>query len=580
MKNVLKIAALICISGMIWSCSYDDRDLWNKIEEIDSRLESLEQKIEKMNQDITSIQAIVNALNKGKVIMDVETLADGYKLIFSDNTSITIKHGTNGKDGSEGAKGADAPIIGVKADMDGIYYWTQTLNGETSWLLDDKGDKIPVHGKDGANGITPVISIDEEGYWTVDLGNGPEYILDADGNRIKAIPDNDTDLFTDMDEDSSSVTLYLANGTSITIPKLLSLTIGFVDGDNQIIKVGETKQFALTNTNLDYCKMLDITEGWDAKLSYTPVKAISDVMISITAPSALTDSNRNCEIHILVSDEAGNCKLSKLHLTCVEYELRVLTFEDADAKFSPFELDYCGVNISTWSDLIEESQYEGSMTYGDYSSAAYTWWDENNTELMHIFPYNNSAYCYWGGGHVISNYNTKNYSEYGDYNNQLTVFNNAAGNDMSTTGGGHNGSDHFAMHFGYKDNSSFCMVENLPALTFADGEARVIDHLYVNNSTYAINSYMNGNGLSGSIGPEDWVKAVAIGYDADGEKTGETSIYLCNGPDNIVMEWTKWELSSLGKVVSVEFNITGSSDNGYGYSQPAYFAYDDVCVRF
>lgn len=33
-------------------------------------------------------------------------------------------------------------------------------------------------------------------------------------------------------------------------------------------------------------------------------------------------------------------------------------------------------------------------------------------------------------------------------------------------------------------------------------------------------------------------------------------------------------------MVSVEFNITGSSDNGYGYSQPAYFAYDDVAVRF
>ena len=28
------------------------------------------------------------------------------------------------------------------------------------------------------------------------------------------------------------------------------------------------------------------------------------------------------------------------------------------------------------------------------------------------------------------------------------------------------------------------------------------------------------------------------------------------------------------------FNVTGSSDNGYGFSQPAYFAYDDVAVRF
>lgn len=46
------------------------------------------------------------------------------------------------------------------------------------------------------------------------------------------------------------------------------------------------------------------------------------------------------------------------------------------------------------------------------------------------------------------------------------------------------------------------------------------------------------------------------------------------------MEWTKWDLSVLGKVAKVDFNITGSSDNGYGFSQPAYFAYDDVAVRF
>jgi hypothetical protein len=76
------------------------------------------------------------------------------------------------------------------------------------------------------------------------------------------------------------------------------------------------------------------------------------------------------------------------------------------------------------------------------------------------------------------------------------------------------------------------------------------------------------------------VKAVAIGYDADGNEPGRVEIYLCNGPDNIVTEWTKWDLSSLGKVVKVDFNITGSSDNGYGFSQPAYFAYDDVAVRF
>ena len=61
---------------------------------------------------------------------------------------------------------------------------------------------------------------------------------------------------------------------------------------------------------------------------------------------------------------------------------------------------------------------------------------------------------------------------------------------------------------------------------------------------------------------------------------GESEFYLCNGPENIVTEWTKWDLSSLGKVAKISFNMAGSSDNGYGFSQPAYFAYDDVAVAF
>ena len=100
------------------------------------------------------------------------------------------------------------------------------------------------------------------------------------------------------------------------------------------------------------------------------------------------------------------------------------------------------------------------------------------------------------------------------------------------------------------------------------------------NSTYAMNCYVSGNGLTAKIGPDDWVQLIATGYDSADTKTGETKFYMCNGPDNIVRDWAKWDLSSLGEVAKVEFNVTGSSDNGYGFSQPAYFAYDDVAVRF
>lgn len=264
-----------------------------------------------------------------------------------------------------------------------------------------------------------------------------------------------------------------------------------------------------------------------------------------------------------------------------DYELRVLTFEDADYKG---ETNFAGGN--NWTSLIDSPQYGGKMLYGesgagvDSVDAAYKWTDKNNTWLSNTLSEGYGSWCYWSGGHAVSNYVSGEISKYGGFESQLTVYKKDV-SGLERTGGGHNGSNNFAVHYGYADNSGYGLTEaSLPALTFADGTARVIDHMYVNNTDYALNCYIDGNGLTAKIGDDDWVKLVATGYNAAGEKTGTASIYLCNGPKNIMMDWTKWDLSGLGKVLKVTFNVTGSSDNGYGFSQPAYFAYDDVAVRF
>lgn len=262
-----------------------------------------------------------------------------------------------------------------------------------------------------------------------------------------------------------------------------------------------------------------------------------------------------------------------------DYELRVLTFEDTDYKGTG---TMQSTGTANWSSLIDDPQYGGKQLYGESGSGSnesnYFWADENNTMLAHEFPYNWYSYCYWGGGHAISNYNSGDIKT-GAFNYQLTIYKkDVAG--IANNYGGHDGSDNFCVHYGYHDNSGFS-AENLPALYFYDGEARVIDHMYVTNTCYNLNCYIDGNGLTAKIGSDDWVKLTAIGYDSEGNEVADKAeMYLCNGPENIVMDWTKFDLSVLGAVTRVEFNISGSSDNGYGFSQPAYFAYDDVAVRF
>jgi len=287
------------------------------------------------------------------------------------------------------------------------------------------------------------------------------------------------------------------------------------------------------------------------------------------------------------------------------YELRVLTFEDEDAKFSPYTLDYAGVEINTWSDLIDEPQYGGPLTYADQMSAEYKWYDEGNTELTHTFPYNYS-YCYWGGGHAISNYWGEGWSDedrdihIAKYYGEEYVTENA-GNDamlgwfnlqFMTSVKAHSG-DNFAVHYGYKDDNSF--IENLPEISFGDDVARVIDHMYVCNTNYTLNQLYNGvkseagNNFGGNwegLTENAWLKIVAQGFDdieadAYADPISQIEFYLVHGKD-VVTDWQKWDLSELGAVKKIRFNFLYSDEMGgkYGFTIPGYFAYDDVAVRF
>ena len=296
------------------------------------------------------------------------------------------------------------------------------------------------------------------------------------------------------------------------------------------------------------------------------------------------------------------------------YELRVLTFEDCDAKFSPMYLDYAdgwaGRDITTWSDLIDSPQYNGPLMYGnDQMDAMYYWYDEGNTELYHMFP-DNYAYCFWGGGHAISNYWGAGYTDE-DRNVHIAKYygqgyvNQWAGKPGADAALGwfllqlmipiapHSG-DNFCVHYGYKDFCSY--IENLPEISFMDCEPRVIDHMYVTNTNYTLNQLYNGvkseegNSFGGNwsgLTEDAWLKIVAYGYDsvdADpiyDEPTSTTEFYLANGL-NVVETWEKWDLSVLGKVAKVRFNFLYSDEMGgrYGFTIPGYFAYDDIAVRF
>lgn len=262
------------------------------------------------------------------------------------------------------------------------------------------------------------------------------------------------------------------------------------------------------------------------------------------------------------------------------YVVKTLTFEDKD--YVSEAQNYLGKK--DWSSLIDNTQYGGDLLYGenhgdpkaDYSTVNYKWYDEGNTYLYSELPENWGSKMYWGGGHAVSNYWDGNLNN-GDYNHQLSVYvPNTTSNGRG--GHGHNGSDNFCVHYGYRDNSGYS-ADNLPFFKFGNGGEYTIEGMWINNTTYFVNGVTNGNGLTNALGDKDYVMIEATGYDKNNTVTGTARQRLAFGKNFCIKDWTYWNMKSLKTPNRVEFNIVGTSNNGYGFSQPTYFCYDDVQVR-
>ena len=294
----MKKIHLLLLSLTISLFSACHNDIWDAIDGLDSRVTKLEELCKEMNTNITSLQTIVDVLQSNDFITGVVEIKKdgeviGYTITFGKHDPITIYHGQDGKDGADGKDGQDgqngsanAPVIGVAQDTDGVYYWT--LNGE--WLLDDNGNKLPVSGKDGQNGtngsngqdgadgkdgqdgedgITPQLKI-EEGYWYISYDNGTTWTQlgkatgedgkdGADGqNGADGKDGQDGDsMFQSVTQDENYVYFTLVDGTVIKIAKgkeSTNQTHGFYN-NHEFVDLGLPSGTKWAKENVDgyYC---------------------------------------------------------------------------------------------------------------------------------------------------------------------------------------------------------------------------------------------------------------------------------------------------------------------------------------
>ena len=367
MKSLLSL--LLC-SLLLFGCSdkYDDSALRNDLNDLENRVAKLEELCKQMNTNISSLQKIVEALQDNLSISKVEQISDGYIIYFSDGSTATIK---NGKDSG------DAPVIGVKQDTDGCYYWT--LDGE--WLTDEKGNKVKAQGTDGKDGvdgedgndgvdgedgtdgtngkdgITPQLKI-ENGRWMLSMDNGKTWTdigqaTGADGKDGEDGADG-TDgedgvdgkdgtngIFKSVREDDDNVYFTLEDDSIITIPKSdnSEFAIAFDTTDIAILNGGESKTISYTITSATENTVVKAIaqDGWKVKINAT---STNKGTITITAPNPIVESE------ILVFANDGSYRTVMATFRC--YEKQILEISIADDSIEiPQEGGQQVVNLKT-----------------------------------------------------------------------------------------------------------------------------------------------------------------------------------------------------------------------------------------
>ena len=170
-----------------------------------------------------------------------------------------------------------------------------------------------------------------------------------------------------------------------------------------------------------------------------------------------------------------------------------------------------------------------------------------------------TTYCvsYWTGFAIAGRTETSFENPYSadQYNN--------------VTGKAHSGKNYLIAQYSY--NGETIKVNGL--------KGGLVKGLWYTNSSYPVNSILNGDSYSGpAFTAEDWLKCTITGTKADGTSASVDIDLAKDG--TYVKDWQYADLTSLGEVVELAFTFSGSRTGDYGLNTPAYICIDDITVEY
>ena len=279
-QNFLTRSLAVAIAAMMtFTGCYDDSDLQTRMDQAEADIAELQQLVKDINTNISSLVTVVDALKNSDQITSVTPLSDGsgYTITFSKSGTITIYNGKNGVDGTNGTNGENGadghtPVISVKLDQDGQYYWT--VDGE--YLTDAEGKKIPAT----AHIATPQIRINE-GNFEISYNEGLTWEIIGNAGA------SDDVVFKQVIDGPASVLFVLSDGTQIEIPKTQQFVINVTSTD-VIASAGQQAFVDFTVSGADENTVVDAfgTKGYEASVMMSNASTGS---LTITVPDPMTD---------------------------------------------------------------------------------------------------------------------------------------------------------------------------------------------------------------------------------------------------------------------------------------------------
>lgn len=279
----LSIFSLVTFSGC------DDRDeIRDDINALSARLDALQVEFDKLNSNINTFYNLAN----GKIYFTSYTQSENgdYTLQLSDGTSWTVYGGL-----PEG----ELPVVTINDEGK----WIFSYNGEEIELKDEAGNPATAFPVNGENGSTPKMSIDENGYWCYQIGDGAVQPVPGPYN-VAVVSNINPSIFEEVKVSStnSNVLQFKLYGSDdyMDIALLGGLDMTFSDFSNDEHKVSASSFLTLTATLTDVATVVISPTPLEVKLTDTG----SD-NLTISIPIGTTVPADEYTIYFEIYNEAG-----------------------------------------------------------------------------------------------------------------------------------------------------------------------------------------------------------------------------------------------------------------------------------